>query len=302
MKLLVTGASGLLGHKIVQTALNRNHEVYSVYNEHPTDSGNPIKLNLTEKSQISSIISKVNPQAIIHTAGYTDVEGCETNKDIAWKTNVEATKNLATSSGQNIHMTYVSTDYVFDGNKGLYTEEDPPNPINHYGYTKLKGEEAIKQHASQWCIARPSVIYGWGLPHRLNFATWLTTNLENGKEVNVLTDQYVSPTLNTNLANMLIEISEKRITGILHTAGATRINRYQYALNLAEIFNLRTDLVKPAKTNEMQWKAQRPKDSSLNISKAATLLNQKPLELFKALETMQNEKSQHAHAHKTKKS
>ena len=89
---------------------------------------------------------------------------------------------------------------------------------------------------------------------------------------------------------MLMEISEKRITGILHTAGATRISRYQYALNLAEILNLLKDLVKPAKMNEIQWKAQRPKDSSLNINKAATLLDQKPLELFKALETMQNEK------------
>ncbi len=300
MKLLVTGASGLLGHKVVQVALDRNHEVYSVYNDHPTNSGNPIKVNLTEKSQVSSVISKVDPEAIIHTAGYTDVEGCETNKDVAWKTNVEATKNLVKSSGKDVHMIYVSTDYVFDGKKGLYSEEDLPNPINHYGYTKLKGEEAIKQYASQWCVARPSVIYGWGLSHKLNFATWLTTNLENGKAVNVLTDQYVSPTLNTNLANMLIEISERRIIGILHTAGATRISRYQYALNLAEIFNFRKDLIKPAKTNEMQWKAQRPKDSSLNISKTATLLGQKPLELFKALETMQSERSQQAHTYKTK--
>lgn len=99
---------------------------------------------------------------------------------------------------------------------------------------------------------------------------------------------------------MLMEISEKRITGILHTAGATRVSRCQYALNLAEIFKLRKDLVKPTKMNEIQWKAQRPKDSSLNINKAATLLDQKPLELFEALETMQNEKSQHALTQKTK--
>jgi dTDP-4-dehydrorhamnose reductase len=289
LKLLVTGASGLLGHKVVQTALNRNNEVYSVYNEHPANKGNLIKLDLTNRSRASSIISKVNPQAIIHTAAYTDVDGCETNKDSAWKANVEATKNLVMSLGQNAHITFVSTDYVFDGNKGLYVEEDPVNPINYYGYTKLKGEELIRQHASEWCIARPSVIYGWGPQARLNFATWLISNLKEGREVNVLTDQYVSPTLNTNVAEMLLEIAQKRLTGVLHTAGATRVDRYQYALSLAEICNLRKDLIKPTKMNEMQWKAKRPRDSSLDVSKASDLLNQRPLELHKALDVMRKE-------------
>jgi len=290
LKLLVTGASGLLGHKVAQLALEKGHEVYSIYKEHQTNVGKPIKLDLTDKSQVFETILRLKPQAIVHTAAYTDVDSCEINQDLAWKANVEATKHVAIASASiDSHLTYVSTDYVFDGEKGLYSEEDQPKPISYYGYTKLKGEEFVREHAKEWCIARASVIYGWGLKHKQNFATWLINNLNQGKEVKVLKDQYVSPTLNTNLAQMLLEIAERRITGTLHTAGATRISRHEFALKLAEAFNLNINLIKPAKMNEMPWRAKRPKDSSLNVSKAGALLNAKPQKLNQALETMRKE-------------
>jgi dTDP-4-dehydrorhamnose reductase len=289
----VTGASGLLGHRLVQITSANGHEVYSVYKEHPTSSGKPIRLDLTNQGQVSQTISMLKPQAIIHTAAYTDVEGCEINKDLAWKTNAEVTKHLAMASATaNSQIAYVSTDYVFDGEKGFYSEEDQPNPINYYGYTKLKGEEFVKDHAKKWCITRPSVIYGWSQTERLNFATWLINNLNHGKEVKVLTDQYVSPTLNTNLAEMLLEITERKITGTLHTSGATRISRHEFALRLSKVFNLNTDLIKPATTDEIGWKAKRPKDSSLNTNKASTLLNAKPLKVNRALEMMKKETSE----------
>jgi dTDP-4-dehydrorhamnose reductase len=295
LKLLVTGASGLVGHKVAQLALDKGHEVYSIYKEHPTNFGKPIKLDLTNQSQVSQTITKLEPQAIVHTAAYTDVDGCEINKDMAWKVNAEATKHLAmVSANLNSHLAYVSTDYIFDGEKGLYLEEDQPNPVSYYGYTKLKGEEFVKEHAEKWCITRASVIYGWGTS-KLNFATWLINNLNQGKEVKVLTDQYVSPTLNTNLAEMLLEITGKKTTGTLHTAGATRISRHEFALKLAKVFNLNRDLIKPAKTDQMQWRAKRPTDSSLNVSKATAQLNAKPLKLNQALEIMKKEKSKQTH-------
>jgi len=287
LKLVVTGASGLLGHKVAQLALEKGHEVYSIFKEHPTNLGTPIKLDLTDQSQVSEIITKLKPQAIIHTAAYTNVESCEINQDMAWKVNAQATKHVATASASiNSHLTYVSTDYVFDGEKGLYSEEDQPNPISYYGYTKLKGEEFVKDHAKEWCIARASVIYGWSQAQKPNFATWLINNLHQGKYVKVLTDQYVSPTFNINLAEMLLEIAERKITGILHTAGATRVSRYEFSLKLAEVFNLNTHLIKPAEMNEMLWQAKRPKDSSLNVSRANALLHRKPLKLESALESM----------------
>ena len=290
MKILVTGASGLLGHKVVQLALEKDHEVYAIYKKHIVNIGTPIKLDLTNREKLLEIISERKPEAIIHTAAYTDVDGCEINRDLAWKVNAEATKHIAIASASiGTHLTYVSTDYVFDGEKGFYVEEDNPNPISYYGYTKLKGEDFVKEQAKEWCIARASVIYGWSLKHKLNFATWLINNLDQGKEVKVLTDQYVSPTLNTNLAEMLLETAEGKITGILHTAGATRISRYEFARKLAEVFNLNMEIVKPARMDEMPWKAKRPRDSSLNVSKALALLNQKPLKLNQALEAMSKE-------------
>jgi len=133
------------------------------------------------------------------------------------------------------------------------------------------------------------VIYGWGPKYKLNFATWLIINLQQGKEVKVLTDQFVSPTLNTNLAEMLLETTEKKLGGILHTAGATRVSRYEFSLKLADIFNLNMNLIKPAKMSDMQWNAKRPRDSSLNVNKATALLNRKPLTLNQAFEVMKRE-------------
>lgn len=287
---MVTGASGLLGHKIAQLALEKGHEVYSIYKEHPINFGTPVKLDLANQNEISKVITKLQPEAIIHTAAYTDVDSCETNQNLAWKINAEATKHIATASATiNSHLTYVSTDYVFDGERGLYKEEDKTNPISYYGYTKLKGEEFTKEHATKWCIARPSVLYGW-LDHKQNFATWLINNLNQKKEVKVLKDQYVSPTLNTNLAQMLLEIMERKILGPLHTAGATRVSRYEYARRIAEVFSLNTDLITAARMDEMSWKAKRPGDSSLNVNKAAALLSRKPLTLSQALDVMKREK------------
>lgn len=207
----MTGASGLLGHKLVKLAVEKNHEVHSIFKEHSVNLEKPIQLDLTSQSQVFKVVTRLKPEAIVHTAAYTDVDGCEINRDLAWKVNVEATKHLTVASAEiGSHLTYVSTDYVFGGEKGLYSEEDQTNPISYYGYTKLKGEEFVKEQAKDWCIARVSSIYGWNLTQKPNFATWLINSLNQGKEVRVLTDQHVSPTLNTNLAEMLLEIAEKR--------------------------------------------------------------------------------------------
>jgi len=291
LKLLITGASGLLGHKIVQLAIEKGHEAHSTYKEHATKLRNPVKLDLTDKNQVSETILKLKPEAIIHAAAYTDVDGCEINQDLAWKVNAEATKHLAEASASvRTHLTYVSTDYVFDGEKGLYSEEDSPNPLSYYGYTKLKGEEFVKEHAYAWSIARTSAIYGWNPTQKLNFATWIIDNLNRAKEIKVLTDQHVSPTLNTSLANMLLEIAEKNMTGTLHTAGASRVSRHEFALKLAEVFGLSNSMIRPCRTDEMLWKAKRPRDSSLSIRKADALLNARPLEINQALEKMKKER------------
>ena len=201
--------------------------------------------------------------------------------------NAEATRRLALLSSRiDAHLIYVSTDYVFDGEKGLYKEYDVANPINYYGYTKLAGERFVRRDSKRWTIARTSVIYGWG-GTKQNFATWLIKNLSLSKEVKVVTDQYVSPTLNVNLAGMLIEIAERGLIGIYHTAGAERVSRYDFAIELAEVFGLKKELIKKTTMAKIAWRAKRPKDSSLDITKAMTKLKEyKPMNLRQSLEVM----------------
>lgn len=286
MKIFVTGSTGLLGHQVVKLALDARHEVIASYMGEPPASGEPLELDLLDLQSIKPTITKLKPNAIIHTAAYTDVDGCETNRDIAHKLNVEATKQVALAAAEiGAHLTYISTDYIFDGEKGRYKEDDEPNPLSQYGLTKLKGEHQVRQNAKEWCIARTSAIYGWG-GVKPNFATWILDNLSAGKQVKAVVDQFVSPTLNTNLAEMLLEISERRLTGVLHTAGASRVSRYDFAVEFAKVLGHDPALIRQVRRDEMAWVAKRPKDSSLDVSRCAALLKTKLLAVQEALKAM----------------
>lgn len=290
MRLLVTGASGLLGYKIVHQALRRGYNVFSAYKDHPVSLGKPIKLDLTSYSKVYDVVSELKPDVIIHTAAYTNVDGCEVNRDLAWSVNAEVTKHVALASSKvNAHLIYVSTDYIFNGEKGFYSEEDTPHPINYYGHTKLKGEEFVRQYAESWCIARTSGLYGWGREHRPNFATFVINNLKQSKEVKAIIDQHLSPTLNSNLAGMLIEVAKRRLTGLFHLAGASRVSRHDFVLELAKIFDLNGSLIKPVTMSEFSWRAKRPRDSSLKVGKAHSILGTKPIKLQEALTLMKSE-------------
>jgi dTDP-4-dehydrorhamnose reductase len=284
MKILITGASGLLGEKLAKFALKRGFEVYGTYMSNPTSLGNPIKLDLTDTVAVLSLCEKTRPDIIIACAAITDVDLCEREKNLATAVNSEAAGDLAQASKAiGAHLVYVSTDYVFDGRKGRYDEEDEPKPINHYGYSKLLGEKKVASTAKSWCIARTSVVFGWGREKRPNYATWILKGLREGKKLNVVTDQYASPTLNTNLAAMLLEISERKLQGIYHVAGRDRIDRYAMASELADVFGLDKTLLTPVKSSSLNWLAKRPEDSSLNVNKAFRELTTKPLYLDKAL-------------------
>lgn len=291
MRLLVTGASGLLGHKIVGKAIFEGDEVYATYNSHPINFGTPLALDITRFDDVQNTLEKISPDIVIHAAAYTDVDGCEKKRDFAWKINAEAVRFIAKMSSKiRAHLIYVSSDYVFNGEQEIYSEEDETDPINYYGFTKLKGEQFVKKYAKDWCIARTSAIYGWGRERKPNFATFIIKMLENNKTIKAVKDQYVSPTLNTNLAEMLIEIANKRIEGTIHTAGSAKVNRYQFAVSLAEEFKLDSDLIESCSRLDLHWKAERPRCSSLNVQRASKLLDSRPLKLDTALTSMREDR------------
>ena len=275
----------MLGSKIAEIALEQHgHEVYAGYCHNKPELGESVKFDLAKGADLE-VIHEIMPDVIIHTAALTNVDGCEANKELAYKINVEGTKRMWEIANElDVFLIYVSTDYVFSGEKGMYKEDDEPNPVNYYGYTKFLGEKYCD------CIARPCVIYGAKpASGKINFTLWLINKLMNKEEVKIVTDQFITPTLDTNLARMLLEVAERELKGIFHLSGATRVSRYDFALQVANQFGLDRDLIIPSKMNEIEWVAARPKDSSLDISRASRHLTEKPYSLDKALEILKME-------------
>jgi len=287
MRIFITGGSGLLGHRIAELALEREYEVYSGYCHSKPIVGEAVKIDLANPASILEVVKEVRPDIVMHTAALTDVDRCEKEKELAFKINVEGTKAVAEAARKlNSFLIYVSTDYVFDGSGGMYREDDETNPVNYYGYTKLLGE----QYCKDFCIARTCVIYGAKpASGKINFVLWLIDKLKNGEKVKIITDQYITPTLNTNLAKMMLEIAEKELRGIFHLAGATKVSRFEFAEAIADVFDLNKSLVTPSKMDEINWIAKRPRDSSLDTSKAASTLDEKPYTLEKALKVLKEE-------------
>ena len=275
LKFLVTGSAGLIGRQVVKD-LSETHEVFSCYNKSKPEHGNIIKMDLLNHEMISNVMSEKKPDVVIHLGAMTAVDLCDTQQDNALKINSQATEILAKECSKiNSFMVYVSTDYVFNGNSGLYKENDVTNPLGFYGKSKLLGEKSIQNFSSNWCIARTSTPFGLH-PTKKSFPIWVIENLQKQKQIDVLTDQFTSPTYVPSLSRMLIEISERHLTGIIHVAGASKISRYEMASLVSDKLGLDGKLLREISINDIKWEAQRPKDSSLNVSKAISTLNQKP--------------------------
>jgi dTDP-4-dehydrorhamnose reductase len=291
-KVLVTGSGGLLGAELVKELVNAGYEVIALYRKHkpPELKGvKPVRLDITSGKGIKELMIKERPEAVVHAAAMTDVDGCERDKPSAWRVNVEGTEAVAKASKSiNAYLVFISSDYVFNGSKGLYAEGDIPDPINYYGLTKLVAEFIVKEGSIDYLIVRPSVIYGLG-GSKLSFAEFVANSLSEGKEIKALTDQYVSPTYNKLLAESILEILNLRPSGILHVAGP-RLSRYEFALRIAEALKLPKELVKKGSMKDMSsWIARRPKDSSLNTDKARKILRTEFFNLDKALNDFRNE-------------
>ena len=288
-KILVTGSAGLIGTQIVKDLLDNHKQVYSCYNKTKPELGIITHLDLTKKDDIVNTMNRIKPDVVIHLGAMTDVELCETETELAKKINTDATEILALESEKyNTFFVYMSTDYVFDGKVGMKKENDEPNPINFYGKSKLDGERVFKKITTPNVIVRTSTPFGLH-SKKISFPIWVKKNLELEKEISVVVNQYTSPSYVPNISKMIIEIMERKITGIIHLAGATKISRYDFAVQISKIINVNKQFLKLTKMDQMDWKAQRPADSSLSVSKANKILKNKPEKIEDSLKLLFNQ-------------
>jgi len=282
---LVTGASGLLGCKLVK-ALSESYEVIPTHNTHPAHPSSK-RMDIVDGDEVLKVLEGARPEWVVHAAAETNVDKCETDRELAWSVNAEGTRNIVEACRKvGARLVYISTDYVFDGEKGLYSEEEPARPVNYYGLTKLKGEEFVRELCEDFIIVRTSVLYGWH-QRKLNFATWVIDSLGNGKTINVVEDHCNSPTLADNLAEMIVEIVGMDATGVYHLAGSERTSRYDFARKIADVFGFDRSLIMPAKMKDLKvWLAKRPQDSSLSVDKAKHELKVSLLDVREGLRRM----------------
>jgi len=265
--ILVTGVSSLPGWGISFELLRAGYDVLGVYKDHPVEDIRAVRYDLFQDPR--GIIKLYKPDILVHVASIGNVDFCEDNKEFCYKFNVIISRELMIEAYRcGSRIIYLSTDYVFDGSKGLYREDDIPRPINFYGLTKLLAEQVALSLGG--CVIRVSAIFGPG-PGRPNFAKVVYEKLSKGEVVEAAVDQYLSPTFNLYIGRALTKLLELRENiEILHVAGS-RLSRYEYALLVARIFELRSDLIKPTTMDKIPYKASRPRDSSLSNLKAINI-------------------------------
>jgi dTDP-4-dehydrorhamnose reductase len=287
MKIFVTGGTGLLGTKLIELG-KKEFEMFSSVRS-PVESRNYkfIQLDIRERNKVFDALERIKPNVVFHTAALTDVDYCETRQKEAWDINVNGTRNIAdTCQKNNIKMVYISTDYIFDGINGPYTENDTPNPINFYGRTKLEGENIVKE-LKDFLIIRSTILYG--LHKKENFLTWVIKMLKENKKINVVNDQYGTPTLADNCVEALLSLFKENKTGIYNVSGKDLMNRFNFALEIAEEFGLDKNLINPVSTKALKQSARRPMRAGLIVDKIEGDLNIKMLKIKEALDIVKSQ-------------
>lgn len=257
MKVLVTGAHGLLGKKVC-SFFSEKHEVIAPKKK---------DLDITDPGQVACFMSE-KPDIIVHTAAITDVDLCERDKDLATSVNVEATQNLLRyHKGLFI---FISTDFVFDGKKGSYKENDVTNPLSNYAKTKLDAERLVAKSGIPFIIARVAVLYGFDLTKK-KFVSWALGQLKNDQPVRAVTDHIRTPTLTDDVAKAILLLAGKGEKGFFHIAGPNSLSPYDMSITICSHFGLDSSLVLPIKASDLPQPAKRPIDSSLDTSKIRSL-------------------------------
>lgn len=281
-KILITGANGLLGQKLVEQLVTEGKfEVIATgKGACRLKSGGYIyqELDITDPDQVNEVITRLAPETIIHSAAMTNVDQCELNQNECLIVNVKATEYLVHAAEKiHSHFIFVSTDFIFSGENGPYGEEAEATPVNFYGETKLTGEELVKNAKTSWAIARTVLVYGIANDlSRTNIILWVKSSLEAGKEIQVVDDQVRTPTLAEDLAAGCILIAEQKAEGIFNISGSDVLTPYEMAIMTADFFELNKDLIKKSDSTRFTQPAKRPMKTGFIIDKARKQLGFEP--------------------------
>jgi dTDP-4-dehydrorhamnose reductase len=274
MRILVTGANGLLGQKLVGL-LQKDNSIHLIATAKSKLIPNPGKgeyqsLDVTNSTEVDKVISSAKPDVVINTAAMTQVDECELNHETCWKANVFSVQNLVKACvKQGTHLIQLSTDFIFDGTQGPLDENAIPNPISYYGSSKLAAEKLVMESSVSWCIIRTVLVYGVaeGL-NRANIISWVKKSLEENKTIRVVTDQWRTPTLAEDLAMGCYLAAKRKANGIYNISGKDFLNPYQMAVRTAEFFNLDKTLIVKADASNFSQPARRPPRTGFIIDKA----------------------------------
>jgi dTDP-4-dehydrorhamnose reductase len=272
--LLVTGASGLLGAALVAHAHDLGRQVVGLCHHHKLRMKNvPVhSVDLTSRTATRELIARLRPSSIVHCAAATNVDWCEDHPLETEEANVHASSFLAEVAAEmKCSLTYISTDSVFDGTRGNYSEDDQPSPLNVYAKSKLRGEQEVLRLHPSALVARVT-IFGWNAQDKHSVGEWILQELCAGREVRGFTDVHFSPILTNDLAEVLLLMLDRQLTGIFHVVGSERISKYQFAKRLAIIFGFDAEQIVPAELAEATLRAARPLDVSLNTQKVGLAL------------------------------
>lgn len=296
MKILITGSNGLLGQKLVKQLMSEKEHSFLATargeNRLISISGFDYQtMDITNKKQVFEVVESYMPDCIIHTAAMTNVDQCESEKEACLAMNVEAVKYLAeVCDKHNIHLVHVSTDFIFDGTHGPLREDEKPNPISFYGQSKLDAELIVQKMTAPWSIARTVLVIGIvDQMSRSNIVLWAKGALEKGQKINVVTDQFRTPTLAEDLADGCLRIADKKAIGVFNISGPDQMSIFELVNQVAEHFNLDKTLINPVNSTNFSQPAKRPPITGFVIEKARKELNYNPRSFKNALSVIESQ-------------
>ena len=292
---MVTGSNGLLGQKLTDlfigkpewelvatgVGVNRYPVAAAEWSEREgqlVGSYRYESLDVTDAAAVEALLTKEMPDVVIHTAAMTQVDDCEFKNEACVALNIDAVANLAKlSTTLGFHLVHVSTDFIFDGTKAMVTEEEEPNPLSYYGWSKWEGEKAVIEFANSYSILRTVLVYGKVADmSRNNIVLWAYQTLKEGKAANVVVDQFRTPTLAEDLATGCYLAAEKRAQGIYHIAGKDYMSIIELVERVARFYGFSMDSINRVDSSTLNQPAKRPPDTGLDIRKACEILGYEP--------------------------